>query len=434
MKKNNVQKNAISEAIEALDEIVKTKGIKKEEILQAFEAALVSACKKDNKGVLNVRSEIDRESYEIELAIQKEVVEEVEDEVNQISLEDARKVSLAYEIGDMVEFPVDPSSLGRVATQNAKQYVLQQLKESERNIIYNEFVKKREEVLVGVIQRTDRNNVFVDLGKVEAVMSPQNQVPTEQYLYGMRMKVYVTDVVKTNKGPQVFVSRASTGLIRRLFEMEIPEVYDGTVLLKSVVREAGSRTKISVFAYNPDIDAVGACVGQRGLRIQNILNEIGGEKIDVIQFSNDPVVYITNAVSPAEVLDVIILDEEQKSAVAIVDDSQLSLAIGKDGQNVRLAAKLTGWKIDIKTPKQYEEMKSELEEMKKLESANAIFADDSIDEASANEDEYGDVTLSAEDILALDENYSDEVSQENEEAAEINHGEELSETKEIEEV
>lgn len=373
MKKKTVQKNAIQEAIEALDEIVKAKGIDKEEILVAFEEALVFACKKDNKGVLNVRSEIDRDTYEIELAIRKEVVEEVEDEANQISLEDARKLSLAYEIGDMVEFPIDPTSLGRVATQNAKQYVLQQLKESERRIIYDEFADKKDEIIVGVIQRTDRNNVYIDLGRMEGIMNLQNQVPGEQYLYGMRIKVYVSDVVKSNKGPQIYVSRSHPGLIKRLFEMEIPEIFDGTVEIKSIVREAGSRTKIAVYAENPDIDAVGACVGQKGIRIQNILNEIGQEKIDVIEYSEDPAVFITNAISPAVAMEIVV-DEEQRIAIAVVDDSQLSLAIGKDGQNVRLAARLTGWKIDIKTPRQYENMR--LDEEAELEFANAIFDDE----------------------------------------------------------
>ncbi len=355
MKKSNAQKNSLNDAIEALDEIVKTKGIDKEEILVAFETALVAACKKDYKGVNNVRAEIDRETQEIELAIQKTVVEEVEDSANEISLEEAKKLSLAYEPGDVVEFPVDPLSLGRVATQNAKQYVLQQLKESERKIIFDTFIEKKDELMVGIVQRTDKNNVYVDLGKSEGIMNLQNQVPGEEYLYGMRLKVYISDVVRTGKGSQIFVSRSSPNLIKRLFEMEIPEIFDGTVEVKSISREAGSRTKIAVYATVADVDAVGACVGQRGIRIQNILNEIGNEKIDVVEYSDDPTIYIQNAISPAETMEVII-DEEQRSAVLIVDDSQLSLAIGKDGQNVRLAARLTGWKIDIKTPSQYDEM------------------------------------------------------------------------------
>lgn len=378
MKKNTAQQdNSLEEAIEALEEIVKTKGIDKETILTAFETAMAAAVRRDYKGVLNVRSEIDRDTQKIELAIQKTVVETVEDPANEISLEEAKLKDPACEIGSLVEFPVSPTSLGRVATQNAKQMVLQQLRECERQIIFDRFIERKDELMVGTVQRVDRNCVYVDLGQAEGIMNYQNQIPGEEYYYNMRLKVYVSDVQKTGKGAQIYVSRSHPNFIRRLFESEIPEVYDGTIEIRSIAREAGSRTKIAVSSENPDIECVGACVGPRGVRIQSILNEIGTEKIDVINYSDNPVLYISNAISPAEVV-AIIPDPEEKTAVAIVEDNQLSLAIGKDGQNVRLAARLTGWKIDIKTPQQYDEM-MEAASRAEAEAAEAIFGDEEAD-------------------------------------------------------
>lgn len=361
MKKQDTKGDSLKNFMEALDEIERTKGIDKEEIISAVEAALVSAYKRDYKGAQNVRVEIDRETGETDVFAQREVVEEMTDELNEISLEEAKKLSLAYELGDMVEFMVDPMDFGRVAAQNAKQLILQRLKESERNIIYDTYLEKKDEIMTGSVQRTDRNNVYINLGKAEGTMNFQNQMPGEQYFSGMRLKVYVSDVVKTNKGSQIYVSRTHPMLIKRLFEMEIPEIFDGVVEVKSIAREAGSRTKIAVFAQNPDVDAVGACVGQKGMRIQNILNELVFERIDVVLYSEDPVVYIMNAISPAQVIDVQ-LNEDTRTALVVVDESQLSLAIGKEGQNVRLAAKLTGWKLDIKTPEQAEEMNGMTEE------------------------------------------------------------------------
>ncbi len=361
MKKQDTKGDSLKNFMEALDEIERTKGIDKEEIISAVEAALVSAYKRDYKGAQNVRVEIDRETGETDVFAQREVVEEMTDELNEISLEEAKKLSLAYELGDMVEFMVDPMDFGRVAAQNAKQLILQRLKESERNIIYDTYLEKKDEIMTGSVQRTDRNNVYINLGKAEGTMNFQNQMPGEQYFSGMRLKVYVSVVVKTNKGSQIYVSRTHPMLIKRLFEMEIPEIFDGVVEVKSIAREAGSRTKIAVFAQNPDVDAVGACVGQKGMRIQNILNELVFERIDVVLYSEDPVVYIMNAISPAQVIDVQ-LNEDTRTALVVVDESQLSLAIGKEGQNVRLAAKLTGWKLDIKTPEQAEEMNGMTEE------------------------------------------------------------------------
>ena len=398
MKKNTAQQdNSLVEAIEALEEIVKTKGIDKETILTAFETAMAAAVKKDFKGVLNVRSEIDRETQKIALAIQKTVVETVEDPANEIGLEEARAKDPSCEIGSVVEFPVNPMSLGRVATQNAKQMVLQSLRECERQIIYDKFIEKKDELMVGTVQRVDRNCVYVDLGQAEGIMNYQNQIPGEEYYYNMRLRVYISDVQKTGKGAQIFVSRSHPNFIRRLFENEIPEVFDGTIEIRSIAREAGSRTKVAVYSENPDIECVGACVGQRGVRIQNILNEIGNEKIDVINYSDNPVMYIANAISPAEVV-AIIPNEEERTAIAIVEDNQLSLAIGKDGQNVRLAARLTGWKIDIKTPEQYDEMMEAASAA--ADAADAIFGDE---DQPAPEEPADDISGDIEELFSGEE-------------------------------
>lgn len=346
---------SLRDFLEALDEIQKTKGIDKEEIIEAVEAAIASAYKKDVKGSQNVRVEVDRETGEIEIFAQRIVVKDAVDKINEISLEEAKKISMAYVEGDMVEFKVDPMNFGRVAAQNAKQFIFQRLKEAERNVIYETYAEKKSEIVTGIVQRIEKNDVFVNIGKTDALMNPAGQVPGEHYFNAMRMKVYITDVVKTNKGAQIYVSRSHPGLIRRLFEFEIPEIYDGTVEIMSVARESGSRTKIAVRAKDASIDAVGACVGHKGVRIQNILNEIGNERIDVVEYSDDPVEYISSAISPAAV-DGVIIDEENKMSLVVVDDAQLSLAIGKDGQNARLAAKLTGWKIDIKNHEQYQQM------------------------------------------------------------------------------
>src|SRR5690625_324671 len=280
---------------------------------------------------------------------QKTVVEEDEDEVVEISLEDAREVNLNYDIGDVVEFEVTPKNFGRIAAQAAKQVVTQRVREAERGVIYNEFVDREEEILTGIVQRKDRRFIYVNLDdKVEAKLSESEQMPTEEYNIHDRIKVFVTKVENTSKGPQIFISRSHPGLLKRLFELEVPEIYNGDVEIMSIAREAGDRSKISVFARDPEIDPVGSCVGQGGARVQAIVDELKGEKIDIIKWSDDPAVYVSNALSPSKVIEVII-DEEEKSTTVIVPDYQLSLAIGKRGQNARLAAKLTGWKIDIKS-------------------------------------------------------------------------------------
>jgi len=278
----------------------------------------------------------------------KEVVEEVKDDRFEISLEEARKIDPNYELGDIVEVEVTPRNFGRIAAQTAKQVVTQRVREAERGIIYNEFVDREDDIMTGIVQRKDARFVYVNLGRAEGLLPASEQMPNEQYVHNERLKVYITKVEKTTKGPQIFVSRTHPNLLKRLFELEVPEIFDGLVEIKSVAREAGDRSKISVHSDNPDIDPVGSCVGPKGIRVQAVVNELKGEKIDIVKWSKDPVEFIANALSPAKVLDVI-LNEEEKSSTVIVPDYQLSLAIGKRGQNARLAAKLTGWKIDIKS-------------------------------------------------------------------------------------
>ncbi len=346
------------EFIGALKEIVKEKGISEELLFTTIEDALVAAYKKNyaNTGstAQNVRVSMNRENGEIHVYAQKTVVENIEDDISEISLEKAKEISQRYEVDDIVDIEVTPRTFGRVAAQLAKQVVIQRIKEAERNIIYNEFVEKEFDIITGIIIRKDKGNVFVDLGKVEAILGPNEQMPGEEYNFNERLKLYIVEVKNTPKGAQVVVSRTHPGLVKRLFELEVPEIFEGIVEIKSISREAGSRTKIAVQSNDESIDAMGACVGPKGVRVQNIVSELKNEKIDIIKWSKLPEEYIANALSPAKVLDVTI-DEESKSARVIVDDTQLSLAIGKEGQNVRLAAKLTGWKIDIKSKAQVEE-------------------------------------------------------------------------------
>lgn len=340
------------EFIGALKEIVKEKGISSDMLFTTIEDALVAAYKKNyaNSGVSsqNVRVTMNRETGEIHVYAQKVVVETIEDEVIEISVEDAKELSARYEIDDTVEIEVTPKTFGRVAAQLAKQVVVQRIKEAERNIVYNEFIEKEFDIITGSVIRKDKGNVFVDLGKIEAVLGPNEQMQGEEYIFNEKLKLYIVEVKNTTKGAQVIVSRTHPGLIKRLFELEVPEIYEGIVEVKSIAREAGARTKIAVYSKDEAIDAMGACVGPKGIRVQKIVNELKNEKIDIIKWSKVPEEYISNSLSPAKVLDVKI-EEDTKCAQVVVEDNQLSLAIGKEGQNVRLAAKLTGWKIDIKS-------------------------------------------------------------------------------------
>jgi len=340
-----------AEFIDALNQIEKEKGIDKEIIFEAIETSLVSACKKNFGSSQNVKVVIDRESGNVEVYALKEVVEEVEDTQLHISLEDAKKIDPNYELGDFVDFVVTPKNFGRISAQTAKQVVVQKFREAEREILFNQYIEKEKDIVTGIVQRYERKNVIVQIGKIDALMPPNEQIPGEMYSTNERIKVYVVEVKQTTKGPQIYVSRTHPELVKRLFEQEVPEVHDGIVEIKSIAREAGSRTKIAVYSKDPNVDAVGACVGQNGYRVNVIVNELNGEKIDIINWSEDTKEYIAKALSPSKVIDVAINEEEQ-SAKIVVPDHQLSLAIGKEGQNARLSAKLTGWKIDIKSESQ----------------------------------------------------------------------------------
>ena len=343
-----------SEFIEALHLIEKEKGIDKEIIFEAIEASLVSACKKNFGSNQNIKVVIDRETGNVACYAQREVVEEVMDEQNEIDLMAARILNPSYQIGDTVDLEVTPRDFGRVAAQTAKQVVVQKFREAEREILYNQYITKEREVVTAIVQRKERRNIIVQMGKIDAVLAANEQIPGEQYNFMDRIKVYVLEVKQTPKGPQIYVSRTHPELVKRLFEQEVPEVHDGTVEIKSIAREAGSRTKIAVYSKDENVDALGACVGQNGYRVNVIVNELGGEKIDVINWSEDPKAFIAAALSPSKVLAVAINEAEQ-SAKIVVPDHQLSLAIGKEGQNARLSAKLTGWRIDIKSETQARE-------------------------------------------------------------------------------
>ncbi|MGJ7921024.1 transcription termination factor NusA [Neobacillus sp. LXY-4] len=337
-----------SELLDALNLLEREKGISRDVLIDAIEAALVSAYRRNFNQAQNVRIDLNLENGSMRVFARKEVVEEVFDPRLEISIEDARKINPNYQEEDVVEMEVTPKDFGRIAAQTAKQVVTQRVREAERGIIYSEFIDREEDIMTGIVQRQDSKFIYVSLGKIEAILPANEQMPNEHYKPHDRIKVFITKVEKTTKGPQIFVSRTHPGLLKRLFEIEVPEIYDGTVEIKSVAREAGDRSKISVHSENPEVDPVGSCVGPKGTRVQAIVNELKGEKIDIVKWSNDPVVFVANALSPSKVLDVIV-NEAEKATTVVVPDYQLSLAIGKRGQNARLAAKLTGWKIDIKS-------------------------------------------------------------------------------------
>ncbi|UWG98529.1 transcription termination factor NusA [Dehalobacter sp. DCM] len=339
------------EFIEAIHELEKEKGISTEILFEAIEAALISAYKKNFSSLQNVRVHIDRVNGEIKVYARKNIVEEVEDARTQIALEEAKKLDPNYVLDDVVEFEVTPRDFGRIAAQTAKQVVVQRIREAERGMIYDEYINREGDIVTGIVQRYEQRNVIVDLGKVEAVLPASEQNPGESYQPFERIKAYVVEVKKTTKGPQILLSRTHPGLIKRLFELEVPEIHDGIVEIKAVAREAGARSKIAVYSKDKNVDPVGACVGPKGSRVQNIVNELKGEKMDIINWSLDPIEFVSNALSPAKVLGVYPRYDD-KVTLVVVPDYQLSLAIGKEGQNARLAAKLTGWKIDIKNETQ----------------------------------------------------------------------------------
>lgn len=341
------------EFLGALDQIASEKGIDKETLVDAIEAALQSAYKKNFGTSQNVKVNIDRVTGSVKVYAMKTIVEKALDYTQEIELEDARRIDARYNLGDIVEIEVTPRNFGRIAAQNAKQVVIQRIREAERVLVYDKFIEKENEIMTCIVQRVERKNIFVDLDQAEGIMPPNEQVLSENYKVNDRLIVYITEVKMTTKGPQILVSRTHPNLVKRLFEREVPEIIRGEVIIKSIAREAGSRTKIAVFAEHPSIDPIGACVGQHGIRVQHIVDELKGEKIDIIKWGDDPREYIGSALSPARIVNVQI-NEDGKSARVIVPDDQLSLAIGKEGQNARLAAKLTGWKIDIKSISQME--------------------------------------------------------------------------------
>ena len=359
------------ELMEALDTLEKEKNISKETLLEAIEQSLIQACKNHFGKADNVHVSIDRDTVYAD----RTVVEYVEDPVEEVSLEDARKINANAEIGDVVKVQIHSDKFGRIATQNAKNVILQKIREEERKVLYDQYYGIEKEVVTGIVQRVMGRNVSINLGKADAVLSENEQVKGETFQPTEHIKVYILEVKDTPKGPRILVSRTHPGLVKRLFESEVAEVKDGTVEIKSIAREAGSRTKIAVWSNDPDVDPVGACVGVNGSRVGAIVNELRGEKIDIINWDENPAILIENALSPAKVI-AVMADPDEKTALVVVPDYQLSLAIGKEGQNARLAARLTGFKIDIKS------------ETQAKESGDFYDYDEDEDEEYYDEDEY----------------------------------------------
>ena len=354
-----------TELIMAMEELEKEKGISKDYMLESIETALVTAYKRNFDSVENVRVTMDRVTGEIHVYAEKDVVEkpeDIEDDRLQITLEDARKLDSKLQVGDKAEIELVPKNFGRIAAGTAKQVIIQKIREASRNFLFDEFSQRKGEIVSGIIQKADGGVVVLDLGKLEGIMPVKEQVPTETYRVNDKIRAYIVDVERGVKGaPQVIVSRAHQDFVRKLFELEIPEIYEGVIEIKSVSRDAGNRSKVAVYSPNENIDPVGSCVGQKGICIQNIINELHGEKIDVIEWSADPAIFISAALLPAQVMAVDV-KEDEKFAQVIVPDDQLSLAIGKMGQNARLAARLTNWKIDIKSESQFREMLAKAQE------------------------------------------------------------------------
>ncbi|NLW90855.1 MAG: transcription termination/antitermination protein NusA [Syntrophomonadaceae bacterium] len=343
-----------SELIRALNEIEKERGIPQAALIDAIKTALNTAYRKNFGTTQNVSVEFNDINGEVKVFSQKMVVEQVEDARQEISLDEAKEMYPDCKVEDMVYVEATPNSFGRIAAQTAKQVVMQKLREAERSLIYEEFLQREGEIVTGTVQRVEAKTVYVSLGRVEGIMMPGDQIASERYVVGQRIKAFMYEVKNSTKGPNIYLSRTHPHFLRRLFELEVPEIYDGVVEIKSIAREAGYRSKISVHSNEDNVDSVGACVGPRGLRVQNIVSELGGEKIDIIKYDREPERFIANALSPSKVMAVYI-DEANKVATVVVPDYQLSLAIGKEGQNARLAAKLTSWKVDIKSESQFYE-------------------------------------------------------------------------------
>lgn len=363
------------ELLQAVHFLTEEKGYPKEVIFESLEAALLQAYRKDPESNPDSRVTIERETGEFAVIAKKTVVEEVENKELEISLLDAHKIHAAFQVGDIVEIDVTPKSFGRSAAQMAKQMLIQRLREAERSSVFEEFSEREGDIINGVISRIEGKNVFIDLGKTEAILPASEQIPNEVYTVRQRIKCYLVEVKKMTKGPQILVSRTHPGLLKKMFELEVPEIYEGTVELMSVAREPGMRSKISVFSRDENVDPVGACVGPKGQRVQNIVDSLCNEKIDIIKWDEDPALYIAQSLSPAKVISVEV-NEAEKSSKVVVPDYQLSLAIGKAGQNARLAVKLTNWKIDIKSESQL----AEDNEMPNEEIITADFFEESVTE------------------------------------------------------
>lgn len=391
------------EFIQALDDIEKDKGISKDVLLEAIETALVSAYKKDFGSKDNVRIEISAEAGEVKVYSRKEVVEEVENKNSEISLTEAENIDSKYDIGDIVEIEVTPANFGRIAAQTAKQVVMQRIREAERDVIFDRYKEKEDDLITGTIQRFHNDNILIDMGKTEALLPPSEQIAGERYEIGERIKLYVVEVSTTNKGPRILVSRTHPGLLKRLFEIEVPEIFQGLVEIKAVAREAGQRSKMAVNSSDSQVDPVGACVGPKGMRVQAVVDQLNNEKIDIVKWDEDPEVFVANALNPAEVISVNI-NKSEKIAEVVVPDFQLSLAIGKEGQNARLAAKLTGWKVDIKKESEVEAEPDNIEEIK--ESASELA--ESLDEFEQEEAELESAEMTAEDSADIEAELEDE--------------------------
>lgn len=397
-----------TELIEAMDELEKNNGIKKETLMESIEQALLVAYKRNFDSTdENIKVVLDKIDGQMHVYQEKDIVENVEDDKKEISLDDAKKINSSYILGDKVEIELMPKEFGRIAAQTARQVITQKIREESRNIIFNEFADKKGEIITGLVQKADGGAVILDLGKIEGIMPKKEQIPTEEYHVNDKIKACIIKVEKGVKGStQIILSRASTEFVRRLFEIEIPEIYEGVIEIKSISREAGSRSKVAVYSPNPNIDPVGSCVGQKGIRIQNIINELNGEKIDVIEWNEDPSIFISAALLPARVLAVDIREDENFAQV-IVPDDELSLAIGKSGQNAKLAARLTNWKIDIKSESQFREM---LEKQQADEDA-----DEKIEEDAANEIENENSEKTEQNDTVETEENNEDSSNENEE-------------------
>ena len=382
------------ELIEALNILEKEKDISKESLFEAIENNLVVAYKNNFNKADNVTVTMDRETGDFHIYSQKEVVEEVMDPVTEISLEDARSIKGTYELGDIVNIEIQSKDFGRIATQSAKNGILQKIREEERKSLYEQYFEKQDDIVTGIVQRINGKNISVNLGKVDTVLMYKEQAKGEHFRPTERIKLYITEVKDNGRGPRIVVSRTHPGLVKRLFEQEVTEIQDGTVEIKSIAREAGSRTKMAVWSNNEDVDAVGACVGVNGARVNAVVDELRDEKIDIVNWSENPAILIENALSPSKVV-AVLADPDNKEALVVVPDFQLSLAIGKEGQNARLAAKLTGFKIDIKSESQAKE-----------EGIQYVFDDDEYYDDEYYDDEY--------DAEYDDEYYDDEYDSESE--------------------